>query len=738
MCVDHFDLVPKVTGRFETTPITSLPERPILLILLRLDKNDLINFSLVSQAHHVAVHSFKSFCLAAHFFANPNVQLIDKLTFVENYCRAELGRLEVAFPTIHKLYSILESSIKAAHRLREESPGDPFHSEFRDQVASVFNNPKVKAVLEAHPLTDPLSLEWLQSVGKRGAWSPIKVQGDLNQSIPIGVLEEIVNTDPISLLYRIKEYLPAQQAGTSWFANNYADEIALACDRGLGNTIPFTNPIAITDRKPYPERIRPNTVTCKLPPPHALRANHRRAVPPGTNRPRPNQPIHRNRMEADGAPTQYRFADPDTVRFRFQNALRPQFWLMLLWAVANYRDNPKYLNPQDPMFADRRKRINDLLHEILADPHLRDSVRTNMFLEVYLPAYETHCFEQTSVTSLNQTLTQISETKNHLPLHRWLNRSDPVYDNPELREALVQYWARAERIFSRFLNPPAKFPGVINTKPDRDPKPSGDEAGPSSAAPKPTPQLNNPQPTPSRPTSSNSLRPPPGFNPIPNQPPNQPVISNPPHNMADNPTLTQNTSQPTPTVVPVTPINPAVAPSDTPSSLPAASAANPVQSTIQVSPTIPTNPTQPILPVIQTNPTGPSNTNPPALPALSPFTPVSFANYLLPYSVTYLATIPPTVIPVQFGHVVRFVGTTPTTSQAGFQPVWLHELHRFDYTNNMVLVTRESNATDTGDMVSTTIPISLETYYTTYRPDPAALVTRVTVQPPLSQPYLPT
>lgn len=121
----------------------------------------------------------------------------------------------------------------------------------------------------------------------------------------------------------------------------------------------------------------------------------------------------------------------------------------------------------------------------------------------------------------------------------------------------------------------------------------------------------------------------------------------------------------------------------------------------------------------------------------SPFTPIQFGDQVLPYTIANLAVPPAPTVPIPAGQVARTVNP-PSTVYPPNRPLWLHEIHRFYYTHNIVIVTTETNASDNGDLLSVTQLIPLELYYGTYRPDLAlALITRVTVQPPASRPYLP-
>jgi hypothetical protein len=220
---------------------------------------------------------------------------------------------------------------------------------------------------------------------------------------------------------------------------------------------------------------------------------------------------------------------------------------MMLWAVAGYRKNPKYLDPQDPSYSDKRNRINNLLHKFFSDPHLQDSANSFSYLRFYLPTYQTHCFENTNIPSLNETIDQISTQQNIPPVSKWLNRSDPNYTDPQFRDALINYWVSAERLFGKFINPPSKFPSVRDTKPSRNPNlPNPENIPPppprpaswNIAASHPACELSNPpdpsrvQPT-SKPTSKPDTKP--LANPIPNPPANS--LPNPPTNSLPNPPL---------------------------------------------------------------------------------------------------------------------------------------------------------------------------------------------------------
>jgi hypothetical protein len=396
---------------------------------------------------------------------------------------------------------------------------------------------------------------------------------------------------------------------------------------------------------------------------------------------------------------------------------------MMLWAIAGYRENPKYLDPRDPTYHDKRNKITSLLHEILSDPHLLESANEIAFLKTFLPAYQTHCFENTDIPSLNATLDQLAAQHNTPPLYRWLNRSDPSYSDPFIRNILVHYWVSAERLFGKYINAPKTYPGVRDTKPTRNPNPANSET--TTTQPKPTPQ--NPLPVPSPPVSppvtSKPIRPPPGFQSLPDPPTNP--LPNPPANPPPNP-----------------PANPFPYPPPNPTSFPGPQS-NPITATNFPAPLNPP-PTQ--FQPLQDTPQAcsvPLNTAVPISPSVpqtfmpgSPFSTIQFGDLLLPYTIANFAVPPASITYTQAGQVARTVNP-PSTSYPSVRPVWLHEIHRFDYTHNLVIVSRETNATDNGDLLSVTQIIPLKLYYSTYRPDPLALITRVTLQPPAGRPYIP-
>jgi hypothetical protein len=283
---DHFVLVPPVIDRYVSTLITNLPEKALLRVLQCLGKDDLVNFSCACQAHHVAANRFKSFCLAARFFSDPDVALYDKLVFSETYWTDNLGGLEIK-PTIHMLYSLLADAIKASLLLKTENPGDPLHSEFSDELRNAFDKPDIRILFDNFPLTDSSLLEWFDSLGRAGMWSPIDFRGASTSEIPESLFEQLINTKPLGLLYRVREYLPVDQAGTSWFSDSFSD--VLEFDKAIRSNgrPPLSNPLLLLDKKVAVDREKIKPVECKLPKTYLTRVNITR-VPP-TRAPTPSR-----------------------------------------------------------------------------------------------------------------------------------------------------------------------------------------------------------------------------------------------------------------------------------------------------------------------------------------------------------------------------------------------------------------------------------------------------------------
>lgn len=643
--------------------------------------------------------------------STPDIKLHEKLVVVETYWSYALDQELTTKPTIQDLYSFLESGIRAMLLLKAEEPGDPLHTEFFTELNQALEKSDLRALLQSHPLKDASLSDWFETLGRAGMWSPPTFDGNHFDQIPEALFTDLINTEPLNLLYRVRDYLPVAQAGTSWFLDTYSDVLQLDHEIRSHSNVPLSDPLGLLDKAVTIERKQVKDIRCKLPRTTRSHASSAPSTGPTGSRPTQlNQPTHMDPVEAPATP---KSGDLQTVRYRFEKALRPQFWFIMLWAIAAYRENPKYLDPRDPDYEDKRNKIISLLHEILSDPYLQQSAQSFSYLGKYLPAYRTHCFQDTNLTSLNATLNKIKDDEGIPPLYPWLNRADPtLYTDPIIQHTLVNYWATAERLFGKYLNPPPKFPGVRDTKPNHNPPPnqptSSTHQSRSALANQPSaPQAATTPPT-SKPAFRSSARPYPPSNPSPN----------PPATLPPNPALNPNPS-PAPPTDPSLGANPQLRPT--------------------LPPTTPTTqlPTQDV-PMEQA---APLNTAVPIAPTQfftpnSPFSPIQWGDLVLPYTIANLVVPPTTVVPIQAGQVARTVNP-PSTSYPPFRPTWLHEIHRFDYTHNLVIVTRETNATDNGDMISVTQLIPLELYYSTYRPDPVALVTRVTVQPPNARPYLP-
>lgn len=230
--------------------------------------------------------------------------------------------------------------------VKTEHPDDPLHTEFFAQLNQLLESSEIQALIKTHPFKDSALSDWIETLGRAGIWSPLEYEGNPFDKAPHKPIADLIHEQPFSLVYRIHDYLPAEQAGTAWFTDMYADALQVDKTIRLSHQTPLSDPLALLDKIPLTDRMNLKLVTSKLPASYESAPNPRYAPPTGPSRPTRTQPEPRTHMEpADAAPLAYRPGDPNTVRYRFKNALRPQFWFILLWTIAGYRENHKYLDP---------------------------------------------------------------------------------------------------------------------------------------------------------------------------------------------------------------------------------------------------------------------------------------------------------------------------------------------------------------------------------------------------------
>jgi hypothetical protein len=80
-------------------------------------------------------------------------------------------------------------------------------------------------------------------------WSPIQFKGDPSSDIQENMFDNIINTEPLNLLYRIREYLRVAQAGTSWFSETFSDVLEFDKTVRLNGQPPLSDPLLLLDKK---------------------------------------------------------------------------------------------------------------------------------------------------------------------------------------------------------------------------------------------------------------------------------------------------------------------------------------------------------------------------------------------------------------------------------------------------------------------------------------------------------